>query len=52
MSHLNQALPLPVARAAEPAHRAVWSHVMSWLQRCWQSERRRAERPDRNVPYY
>jgi hypothetical protein len=52
MSHLYQTFPLPVVRAAKPAHRPVWRYVMSWLQRCWQSECRRAERPDRYVPYY
>ena len=52
MSHLNQtfAFRAPTRSAAQ---RPTWlQRLASWLQRGWASERRRAERPDRVVPYY
>ncbi len=52
MSYLNQKLILPVMLCSAPARRPLLRMVLRWLQRGWQSECRRAVRPDRVVPYY
>jgi hypothetical protein len=52
MSNLNQELIFPVKLAAAPRRSRLLSRIAGWLRRFWQSECRRAERPDRVVPYY
>lgn len=52
MSRFNQMLTLPVVMAAVPMRFPLWRRIAIWLRSGWQSECRRAERPDRVVPYY
>jgi hypothetical protein len=52
MSYLQHKFTLPAMYDTVPAGRSLWRPIRNWLLRCWQSECRRAERPDRVVPYY
>lgn len=52
MSNLSQPNTYLFTTAAVRPRRSLLQLIAFWLQRCWQSECRRAERPDRVVPYY
>lgn len=49
---LNSKAIFPGAVATGPSRHSLLTRVKGWLQRYWQSECRRADRPDRVVPYY
>ncbi len=52
MAATTQSLPHTVA-PQQPASRHAGKNPMAhWLLRCWQAACRRAERPDRFVPYF
>ncbi len=48
----HQAAPPPALHDTVPTVRQLWRPIRNWLLRCWRSECRRAERPDRVVPCY
>jgi len=52
MSHLSQPHTYPFTTAAVQPRSPLLQRIAAWLQCRWQSECRRAERPDRFVPYY
>lgn len=52
MAHVNQPHTFPFTTAGVRPRRSRLQPIVSWLQRRWQSECRRADRPDRVVPYY
>lgn len=52
MSNFIQPNTYPFTTAALQPRRARLQRIAVWLKCCWGAECRRAEHPDRVVPYY